>query len=395
MIVWRKGGKGERTLKRNKQKSKRSEERVQSYAPKWMAHSLLSAWILFACAVATILLWQLLPAHGPEKSDRSRLFLEGETVDLSDEMYTYGDMMRDLYELSLLYPDRIRVSSAGVSADGREILYADVGPADAERQIFVSAGIHGRETIPPLIAMKLTEYYLVNYDAEDENGRAFSDVAGDCLFRVVPMVNPDGIALATEGPESIRREELKETVLAVFESDRREYASYGQYGTLEEYLKYWKANLRGVDLNRNFPIEQWETVSTGIPQPSSQKYKGGRAASEPETQAIVALLTGMDRLCAVVSLHSQGEILYWDCGQEGELRSRNQDLVKAIAEMTGYRSVDTFTAPDASLDDWAALNLGVPSVNIELGRGNILLPATQVQPIWNQIKGLWRLLAEW
>lgn len=375
-------------------------EKTKRYIPRWVTVALIAAWVLFGGIVAAVILWQTAPKETPpkappEQAERSRVFVMGQTVDLSDERYTYEDMAEDLRELCRLYPDRLRMASAGKSEDGREILYADFGDPNAERQFFISAGIHGRETVPPLIAMKLLEYYLINYDTENEKGIAFSDVAGDCMLRVVPMINPDGIALAQDGLSSIRSENLRNTVKSIYQKDCMEYDSYAEmYNGIEEYLCYWKSNLNGVDLNRNFPIEEWNKTSTGISHPSAQKYKGSQAASEPETRAMVDLLADMERLTCVISLHSQGEVLYWNCGQMGALREKNKELAEEIASLTGYRPVNDFTAPDATLDDWAALHLGIPSVNIELGKGSVLLPREQIEPIWETVKGLWQILAE-
>jgi tetratricopeptide (TPR) repeat protein len=72
----------------------------------------------------------------------------------------------------------------------------------------------------------------------------------------------------------------------------------------------------------------------------------------------------------------------------------SKEFAEEIASLTGYRPVNDFTAPDATLDDWAALHLGIPSVNIELGKGSVLLPREQIEPIWEAIKGLWQILAE-
>jgi g-D-glutamyl-meso-diaminopimelate peptidase len=381
---------------KKEKKIRKKKPKTERVVPRWAVISLSVAWGLLAALAIGVGIWQWqknAPAPEEETGERSRTFLYGETVDTSADPYTYDTMAADLEALAKEYPHLLRVASAGQSADGREILYADVGSADATRQIFVSAGIHGREHMTPMLAMKLLESYLINYNVEDETGTALADLSTDVMLRVVPMVNPDGIAIAQGGIDAIRSEELRATVQSIYETDTGEYQSYrDNYPTREDYLKHWKANARGVDLNRNFPIEYWQTMSTGIPHPSSQKYKGPSAGSEPETQAMMRLMEELKHLEAVVSLHSQGEILYWDCGQTGELRRENGALVEKLAAMTGYRPVDTFTHPDATLDDWAALELGIPSVNVEVGKGNVVLPHDQFEGIWNRTKELWRVL---
>ena len=56
---------------------------------------------------------------------------------------------------------------------------------------------------------------------------------------LVPMVNPDGVDLVLHGPPLMRREEVIKI----------------NHGS-EEFV-HWKANIRGVDLNNQYPAN-WE-----------------------------------------------------------------------------------------------------------------------------------------
>lgn len=377
-----------------------SEESEEEWAPKTKRprHGLLRrilivlAFLLLTVSLLLVATTRLLAPEDADGELKETNFLLGELVDVSQAEYSYEDMEADLLALQKNYPLLIRVASAGKSLDGREIYYADIGEPDAPKQIFLSAGIHGREYLTPLLLMKMVEYHLINYYTEDERGVTFSDLTQDYLIRVVPMINPDGIMLSQQGLSAIRSQSLRETVKAIYQSDCEKYASYQQYGSLDHYLRYWKANAAGTDLNRNFPIDYWEELRTGIGQPSAQSYKGDQAGSEPETQAVMKLLSELKNPQCVLSIHSQGEVLYWKCGQTGSLLKQNERLTEALAELTGYSPQKRFTNPDATLDDWAALSLGIPSVNVETGKGSCPLPIEQFETIWGQTRGLWRCL---
>jgi g-D-glutamyl-meso-diaminopimelate peptidase len=380
-------------LKKQKEKTKQDKKEKKSQKfPRWAIIVLCVGWGLFLLLLIFACVWQF-GDLAEQKRIKEGIFLEGETVDVTDSLYTYEDMWEDLLALERDYPDRIRVASAGKTADGREILYADLGNPNAPNQILVSAGLHGREYLNSQVLMKLVEYALVNYEIPYENGVSFGRMADRYMIRVVPMANPDGVCISQFGMDGLRNEELKTIVKGIFEVDYGEYQSYrDSYDSMEEYLKHWKANAEGVDLNRNFPIDEWDKMTTGIGHPSSQKYKGPSAASAAETETLMRLLGELSSPICQVSLHSQGEILYWDCGQTGDLRRKNLALAEALAKMTGYRTVNTFSSPDATLEDYAALKLGIPSVNIETGTGSCPLPHEQFEVIYGKTEKLfWTL----
>jgi hypothetical protein len=73
---------------------------------------------------------------------------------------------------------------------------------------------------------------------------------------------------------------------------------------------YLRTNSRGVDLNRNFDAD-WETVEYGYglvsSDPDAVTYRGPKAASEPETRAVINFLRH-SRPVAVFSHHCLASI---------------------------------------------------------------------------------------
>ena len=84
-------------------------------------------------------------------------------VSRSDKKYSYTDMKKDIEELTAKYPDRLTSQVLGESADGRNIYALCLGNPEAEKQIFVTAGMHAREYINCQVVMMMVERYCRNY----------------------------------------------------------------------------------------------------------------------------------------------------------------------------------------------------------------------------------------
>lgn len=310
------------------------------------------------------------------------LFLTTATaiVDCSEREYSYAEMVEDLQTLKNVYPEHFDYRVFGQSAAGRDLYVATLGNPDAEKQFLVSAGIHGREYLTPLLVMKQIEFYLAYYDAGDYNGFAYDALFDEFCFYIVPMTNPDGIMLAQAGIYSISDAEMRQRIIETYYKDYAE--KYTQQTNINEYLKIWKSNANAVDLNRNFDA-LWEYVNTGMYRPSHKLYKGDSVASEPETQAMVALTESLPNIQAVLCIHSQGEVLYWDCGQTGVLREETQGFAEAIGMSNGYRVIYEQNN-DASYSDWCTIKKGLISVTVETGLMSEAGPLsiTQFPTIW-------------
>lgn len=304
-------------------------------------------------------------------------FLSGGIVDASKREYSYDEMVEDLTALSEQYGEHFSCRPFGTSADGRSLYVCTLGNPNAQSSVIVSAGIHGREYLTVLLAMKQIEFYLTYYESGNFQGASYRDLFEDYCFYIVPMTNPDGVMISQEGISSVRSPELRAQVEAIYQKDLQD----GMTGQTEidNYLQYWKANARGVDLNRNFDA-LWEEY-VNIKRPCFAQYKGPEAHSEPETQAMASLCEGIANVRAVICLHSQGEVLYWNCGQEGKLMEDTYDFALQIANRADYKLIAEQNN-DASFSDWCALEKGWIAVTVETGIGLCPLDYEKFLPIW-------------
>lgn len=337
------------------------------------------------------------PAEPPEESPTSPpetapppkeyITVDGDAlgiVDVSKVKYGYSEMVDDLEKLSKKYGDKMSYSTIGSSLDGRNIYAVTLGSQTADKQIVISAGIHGREYLTPLLVMKQLEFYLYNYDSAEYKGTPFSDIFEEYQFCILPMCNPDGVTLSQFGVGAIRSNELKDTIRSIYESDtRRGYTN----DPLDKYLHYWKANARGVDLNRNFDTADWKDVSY-VGQPSFRNYKGGSPLSEPESRAMTDYVESLSNPVLSLAIHSQGEVIYFDCGQKNIHPSL--ELAKKVNELTNY-SIIYNTRHDAAFDDWCIINKDIPSVTVETGEYSVdePIPLSEFESIWNATRELW------
>lgn len=313
-------------------------------------------------------------------SKKSKSIADLTIVDVSKQKYTYDEMSADLKELENKYPDYLKVNSSALTKDGRIIYEAVLGNPAASKHIIIHASVHGREYMTTLVVMKQLEYYLAYMETENYNGTSYKDLFDAVAVHIVPMVNPDGVSISQSGLEGITRTSIKQNIKTWYE---REYSKGTTTYELADYLKYFKANANGVDINRNFDYG-WDDF-TGNKTQSSEKYKGVSPASEPES-ALLVKLTEEFAPVATISYHAAGEVLYWDYGQTDEFRERCNELVTLVNGLTGYAIRTKADDPQdaAGYGDWCAMVMNIPSVTIEIGKGNAPLEISEFSSIWNQ-----------
>ncbi len=305
-------------------------------------------------------------------------------VDTSKNKYSYSEMVVDLAAIQEKYEGKMSYAAVGDSLDGRKIYAVTLGNPNASKQIVISAGIHGREYLTPMLVMKQLEFYLYNYDTAEYGGIPLADIFEEYTFCILPMCNPDGITLAQFGIGSINSDELKNTIRSVYESDKSK--GYTD-DTLDKYLTYWKANARGVDLNRNFDTRDWQSLAI-VKQASHKNYKGTSPLSEPESRAMADYVNTLSSPVLSLAIHSQGEVIYFDCGQDSIHPSL--DLAKAANAVCGYKIIYD-TRRDAAFEDWCVLNKSIPSVTVETGNYTVTepIPVGEFKKIWQKNRDMW------
>jgi g-D-glutamyl-meso-diaminopimelate peptidase len=308
--------------------------------------------------------------------------------------YTYEEVAKDLYFLTVRYPDLVKVRVCGESVDKRAIYEVVLGNEASENHIEIHYAMHSREYINTLLAMRQIEEYAKNAAGGGTyNGASIRDLFANVCIHLLPMANPDGEMVSMGGLETLRLQSLRDIVHWCWESD----TLLGRTAAdLDTYLRTFKANAHGCDLNKNFDAG-WAEYSDGVPVPSTDCYKGTGAASEPETQAILKVAHENPTRC-VIAYHSAGNMIYWNYEVEDELLlNADRDLAAGLSEVTGYATAvaakyNTHLAGGCS--DYFMWTAGIPAVTVETGQGTCPLTIYEFPAIWESNKNVLYRLAE-
>ncbi|MCR3957057.1 MAG: M14 family zinc carboxypeptidase [Gudongella sp.] len=302
-------------------------------------------------------------------------FLENPLIKLQ-----YGTQYSSQYysnvarELASRYPEILSYKTIGSSHDGKDI-YSLVMTSNVEESMdrddfntfrmhyLIEAGIHGRETVNPAVIIKQIEDYAADYYRDSHIADfKLKDILSESVFHFIPLVNPDGHDLAKFGPDSIKSNRYKNALSEIYDED------YSQ----------WKANISGVDLNKNFPdyyledgmdepTDKWQKYPGDLysNRPDGEYYPGEYPGSEPETQALMEYMKSFD-FRSYLSYHSRGDILYYEYLWYPDSYLENSlEAAKKAEEVTGYRLVpDTGVGSGYSTSYHVALSLK-PSLTVE------------------------------
>ena len=232
----------------------------------------------------------------------------GDYLCFQSSLYTYGEFQRDMAALQKNAGAALRVDEIGQTVDGNKLYDFRVGNPSAERHLLVFGGIHAREYITAQLVMR----QLVQLLSDQSTNGSYENIAvrellSNTEIHFIPMANPDGISISQLGLEGLRTEAVRETVRQIAEKDGK--------ALTESYLRQWKSNANGVDLNRNFDA-RWESYNDHLGHASADHYKGTAPECELESKAL-ADLTRQFQFDATLSYHTQGEVITGTSARRG------------------------------------------------------------------------------
>ena len=298
----------------------------------------------------------------------------GFSVVPTDIPYSY-DLVRLVVDgLKVRYPF-IGVSVIGRSVMGKDIFLLTLGKG--EKEVSYNAAHHANEWITVPILLKFIEEYSFSYAGGKNIGTEnAAELYSSATLYCVPLVNPDGVDLVTG---TLKSGSYYDSAVNISE----------HYPNIR-FPSGWKANIRGTDLNLNYPAE-WERAkelkfAQGFVSPAPRDYVGVSPLSEPESQTMYELPRAHDfRL--ILAYHTQGEIIYWKFMDFDPPRAL--EIGEMMSEASGYPlELTPEFSSYAGYKDWFIQTYNLPGYTVEAGKGVNPLPLSQFNKIYRDNLGI-------
>lgn len=267
----------------------------------------------------------------------------------------------------------LRAEEYGESEAGRPLEVLSVG--EGEKKVHFGAGIHANEWIASLILYRfLEEYGRAILEDEKIAGTPARALFRETKLTVTPLENPDGCDLVN-GAFPAGELYMKARGIAA------------RYPAIA-FPAGWKANIRGVDLNLQFPAG-WEEArrikyAEGFRAPAPRDYVGRAPLSSREASAL-AELTRKSDFDRTLAFHTQGGVIYW---QYGEKRPEGSfALGERLSAASGYPLAEPARSSSyAGYKDWFIAAFDRPGYTFEVGNGVNPLPLSVFPDLFDRIK---------
>lgn len=222
----------------------------------------------------------------------------------------------------------VKMQNSGIfSVQNRSVGIKEFTPENNNSlgKVLVIGGIHGDEYASISIAFKWMQQL-----EQERDGRLH--------WRFIPLANPDGL---------LRK-------------------------------KSQRQNANGVDLNRNFPSQDWDRLALNYWRNKTynnpRRFPGNESASEPETIGLIKQIEEF-KPDIIVSIHAPYHLL-------------DYDGPSTAPQSIGDLHLHELGVYPGSLGNYGGLDLQLPVVTLEL-------PSAGIMPKPNEIAHMWQDLNKW
>ena len=266
-----------------------------------------------------------------------------------------GGLHAEIDALAAAHPDLVTTEVIGHSVEGRDIVAVRVTagapriPAGARPAVLYISLQHAREWISGEVTRRLLHSAVETYGTDPDTTKLLDTT--ELWF--LPAANPDGYERTFTAGNRLWRKNTRDN-----DGD----------GTISAS--------DGVDINRNLP-DHWGFTPEGSSDiPADQSYRGRAAASEPETQALMALAERL-RFRFIVNYHSFGRLLLYPIGWQEQTPTADQAIYEALAGTPINPAIPGYTpelsaalySTNGETSSWAHARTGTLAFTVELGEG--------------------------
>lgn len=262
------------------------------------------------------------------------------------------------------------------SAFGRPVRTLVIG--SGTRKVLYSAAHHANEWITTPLLLKFAEDFAQAIENGGQiAGENAAELAAAATIYMVPMVDPDGVALVTG---------------EIMPGQAQYAVAQGIAGGFPQipFPQGWKANLLGVDLNLNYPAGWLQArenkYALGFTRPAPRDFVGRAPLDQVETRTLAGYTEAIDP-ALVLAYHTQGKVIYWQFQDYFVPGAR--ELGQRFAQLSGYALEETpFQSAFAGYKDWFIKFFRRPGYTIEVGEGENPLPLSQFDEIYRDNVGI-------
>ena len=244
-------------------------------------------------------------------------------------------------------------------------------------RVFYNAAHHANEWITTPLLLRFVEElaraFAYDQTISWENAR---EIMSTSTLAVAPCVDPDGLDLVTgdltSGPAYEGAVAISQNFPGI------------------PFPSGWKANIRGTDLNLQYPAG-WEQAreikfSQGFTRPAPRDFVGEGPLTAPESLAVYNFTLSYSP-ALTLSYHTQGRVIYWKFLNYEPAGAR--EIAERFSRASGYAVEDVpYASSFAGYKDWFIQQYDRPGYTIEAGLGENPLPISMFDQIYSDNLGI-------